>query len=866
MKMGTKFNYFALSLSSLLALSACGGGGNDTPPTETHYFVGSTKTSGSELWKTDGTTNGTVMVKEINKLGGSDPANFTEVGSTIYFTANDVVHGLELWKSDAKETSLVKDINPTGDSGPHGLVANASAGKLYFIANDGVSKQGLWETDGTALGTIKIGEFDGVENITPVLADNSVFFTTVNGSNLWKYDGVSAPTTPVASGLFTDATRLAVAGTNLYFVAKSGLGFELWTSNGSDVTAMVTDLCTGTCDGMSATDSRIYSANNTVIFTDANRYLYTTDGSAAKTVMITDANAANLRIHSSYGQFSGASENFVYFHRDDNALWRTDGTSDGTVLLVGGITSDIIGFQAADNGSVFFRIGRMLWKSTGALGGTGPVYDNNSYASVVNRAGTLAYLYVNNDNGQRQIISYTTDGTDPATVLVSNVTNSPILSVGVNKLYMSYDDTVHGKEPWVSDGSPAGTAMLADVNSHPSSGSYPYGKVIFKGEVYFIADVGSEDYVLWKSNGTEEGTVQLTKGMQYLDGLTVSGDKLFFNGYDNEHGNELWVTDGTEAGTHMVIDLVTGNNGSYPYSLVDANGTLFFLDSDFGYLWKTDGTLEGTLPVSIIQPDSYLVAAGDKVYFTYYDNYDENYGNELWVSNGSYAGTKRVKDIWPGYDSGLNYIDKSNTAAIGDIFYFIANDGSNGRELWRTDGSETGTRMVINLQGTSNGLSSGNQFYTANNLLYFMARNANGEDELWKTDGTAEGTLTLTSFSESNGWINYQNGYALYNGELYFSATSATDGQELWKTNGTISGTVLVKNINPYGDSSPFGFSVVNGMLLFFANDGEHGQELWKSDGTDAGTVMVKDVAEGKDNGADRLTDSNDTGGYCSYC
>ena len=80
-------------------------------------------------------------------------------------------------------------------------------------------------------------------------------------------------------------------------------------------------------------------------------------------------------------------------------------------------------------------------------------------------------------------------------------------------------------------------------------------------------------------------------------------------------------------------------------------------------------------------------------------------------------------------------------------------------------------------------------------------------------------------------------------GAFFFAATAA-DGtaRELWKSDGTTAGTVMVKDINPLTDSSPYNLSNVNGTLYFVADDGEHGPELWKSDGTEAGTVMVEDI------------------------
>src|SRR5262249_18064049 len=103
-------------------------------------------THGSELWKSDGTTAGTVMVKDINPgSGGSYPSDLTNVNGTLYFSANDGTHGTELWQSNgtAAGTSIVADINP-GDAGSSpGNLTNVN-GTLFFSANDGVHSDELW--------------------------------------------------------------------------------------------------------------------------------------------------------------------------------------------------------------------------------------------------------------------------------------------------------------------------------------------------------------------------------------------------------------------------------------------------------------------------------------------------------------------------------------------------------------------------------------------------------------------------------------------------------------------------------------------------------------------------------------------------
>ncbi|MDP6640153.1 MAG: hypothetical protein QF817_03685, partial [Candidatus Poseidoniaceae archaeon] len=200
--------------------------------------------------------------------------------------------------------------------------------------------------------------------------------------------------------------------------------------------------------------------------------------------------------------------------------------------------------------------------------------------------------------------------------------------------------------------------------------------------------------------------------------------------------------------------------------------------------------------------------------------------------------------LWGGY---------AYLTAVGSTLYFRANDGTNGYELWKSDGTSNGTMMVKDIYpggSTFNGLGNYPDLTAVGNTLYFGATDGINGDELWKSDGTSNGTVMVKDINPS-GMANSDTGYFRAVGNtLYFDATDGTNGHELWKSDGTPAGTVMVKNINPSGDSDPQRVTEINGMLYFRANDGTNGVELWKSDGTSSGTVMVKDINSGS-------TDSN---------
>ena len=123
----------------------------------TAYFVSNGGDLGYELWKTDGTYNGTVLVKEIKPGNGYSafyPQGLVAIGTTLYFSSEDGTHGAELWKSDgtAAGTVMVKDIRAGSiGSGPSGIIVAGTS--VYFTADDGVNGVAVWKSDGTEAGT-----------------------------------------------------------------------------------------------------------------------------------------------------------------------------------------------------------------------------------------------------------------------------------------------------------------------------------------------------------------------------------------------------------------------------------------------------------------------------------------------------------------------------------------------------------------------------------------------------------------------------------------------------------------------------------------------------------------------------------------
>jgi ELWxxDGT repeat protein len=810
------------------------------------YFRANDGIHGTELWRSDGTAEGTSMVADINAGGANaDPASLVNANGTLFFTATDAEHGRELWKSDGTEagTMLVIDITPgPASSNPANLTAVSNV--VYFTAfNPGLGTE-LWMSDGAQrTGPVKdIIPGPGSSNpanLTPY--NNKLFFSannvgaTTNGVELWITDGTPGNTVMVkdinpgpASSNPQNFVVLSNAFTTntLFFTANDGIhGTELWRSDGTDPgTFPVKDIFPGPS---SSNPQNLVNVGGTLFFsalggTNTGIELWKSDGFDVNTVLVKDINPGPT--NSSPQNLVNVNGSLFFtatFPGFNSELWKSDGTSNNTVIV-----KDIF------------------------LGspGFGPT-------NLVNVNGTLFFSANNSTNGNEL---WKSDGTDAGTVLVKDIrpgalSSSPQNLANINgTLIFSADDGVLGRELWRSDGTADGTFMIQNIRNSDGD-SNPTNLVNLNGTLIFAANDGTNGTELWKSDGTDEGTVLLkdislgTNNSNPLNLVRVQ-DTVFFSADDLIHGRELWKTDGTTDGTVLVKD-INAVGSSSPSSLVNFNGMLVFTANDPTNgveLWKSDGTENGTVIVANLTTNfggssfpTNLLVVGNILYFS---ASVPGIGTELWETDGTAEHTFLVKDISAGPASS----NPSRLTAIGYTLFFTANVTNVGTELWMSDGTPDGTVMVSDIFPGPNGSNPQNLTVVSNMLFFSAIRDLTNGIELWKTDGTSEGTVQVKNINSSpNGNSNPQN-LINVNGTLFFSATSGTNfGTELWKSDGTDQGTVMVKDINTVSSNSiPQNLFTVNGKLYFSATDGINGRELWQSDGTEEGTFMVANITE----------------------
>ncbi|MCB0843135.1 MAG: hypothetical protein KDE26_07780 [Bacteroidetes bacterium] len=398
------------------------------------------------------------------------------------------------------------------------------------------------------------------------------------------------------------------------------------------------------------------------------------------------------------------------------------------------------------------------------------------------------FIFQANNTLESQSI-FASDGTEAGTIgLGFYSVDSDIIQFG-NKAYFGGCNLLLGADSCsvlcVSDGTVAGTRTFFDPD--PTGISLKIEEIVAGDSLfYFVGHTISGGYEIWRSNGTIAGTYQVmdiapgaTSG--YVGELAVIDDIAYFAGYTDEHGTEPWRSDGTTAGTYMIENLNEGAANSNPAYFTASGGYIYFsgLGTDTGVeLRRTngqqgnveiigeDGTTDSSWPRDLVDSDGTLYyaaegagAAGYELFvynhtgnpthldFTNADifpralmpfgdgkvifNAEKDFGRELWISDGTLAGTQMIKDLYPGPKDGV-----FGTGVPGGSFYvwrdslvyFAGADSVHAEdefvyELFVTDGTEAGTQLVSDHVPGAEGSNPGN-FFEFGGRLYFAMTDA----------------------------------------------------------------------------------------------------------------------------------------------
>ncbi|MCA9258813.1 MAG: hypothetical protein KDA61_06420, partial [Planctomycetales bacterium] len=572
-----------------------------------------------------------VLVDDVNPLSESAffSTNLREsvsIGPFTYFTANDGAHGIELWRTDGTSagTQIVKDIDDsTLTSQPLGTESPASSGvsqltnvngTLYFRARDASGKPVLYRSGGDAASTAIVtgvpSDLSGFDGMTAI--GDKLFYTAskagISGRRLWVTDSsgtrnltdLNSEQGVIAPG-YTD--RLHIVNGKLIFMGATGAGgYELWSS-----------------DGTTSNTFQLTNINSTQSFIH-------TSSSFREQIVVNSASEGDLLY------FQGRGEN------EPISLWVTNGTAAGTLRLT---TTPAVAL-AEINGALYFRTGTSTegfeaWKTDGTPGGTAIVADlapgsDSSFAAAVGSAGSTVLLS-GILGGNQSFWLY--DGATAAPVTLPEAAGSFASSSG--NLYFAANDPTLGRELFKIDA--AGNVTLAMDLNPGDRGSSPRDIVEINGKLLFRANSDEVGDGLWSSEGDLATTSlvydvnQNTRFSTFENPVELNG-KVYF--YEQE-ARGLLATDGTASGTYKVAEILGGSP-----NITRVGEELFYTSSDASgqrSLYKFDGATD-SLVTNEVEPSA-LVQFEGKLYFTGRAR-DGSNDVDLWVSDGAAAGTMKV--------------------------------------------------------------------------------------------------------------------------------------------------------------------------------------------------------------------------------
>jgi len=727
------------------------------------------------------------------------PRGFTTVGGLALFLASDPADGFEPWVSDgtAAGTRRLADLCP----GP----CSSLLDPLWESGGRRVLDSGgqLWSTDGTSVGTVRLPGSAGP--VLGVLAnpERRIYggpgTGRVGSAALWASDGT-------------------VAGTRRYF-DLGDRNTEVWPGVG---------------------------LGNVVLFVrddreHGGRELWRTDGTAVGTGLLADilpgTNNSGSPLSSFPDSFVALDSGVALFAASGPSagreLWVSDGTATGTNRLAdltpGSADSRFFAPPLGDGDRALFLAGpssdgpQQLWVSDGTAGGTRAL----TSFTVPRAFGEPSDLFDAEVSRILQVVDQTPDG----------------------RIYFVADDGSAGREPWVSDGTPLGTHRLADVCPGPCSSSPKLATALPSGAMLFTADDGSSGSEPWITDGTAAGTRRLVDachgpctGTGLAQSFRSDGERVYFDAVAAPGGSrQVWVTDGTAAGTRPLTAFAAGEpglqGGASDSGLV--GGRLLFgaYDATHGTeLWSSGGTPATTGPVgdfaTLASRDSdprEMVAFGPRVAFVA----DDAAGTRLWVSDGTADGTLPVSELAPGL------LERPLVVATLGSRILLSGD----RRIWVSDGTAAGTTVLVDFAQAGSGVSARSVESVRveagrlpGRVVFFAA------DALWVSDGTAAGTGPIADLQPDRG-INLGPSFASLGDRVLFAARRSADGTEgsLWITDGTSAGTHLVYDSDtPTDPFAPQQLTAAGGKVFFGAFGHAGGFATWVSDGTTAGTHLLE--------------------------
>ncbi len=702
------------------------------------YFFAPLDEPRPTLFRSDGTAAGTVPLRSFSFA--SPQIDVTSVGGRAVVVAEQ-----KLWVTDGSSVELVRSlgVNESVDFF-NAIVAGA---KVYFLVerSNGGTVLDVWSSDGTVAGTSLVLSTNIA--FSPVVPSHwaqqlgSRIYFAVPGPQgrdpyaLWWSSAQGGTAQPLACSVCSSLEGgLFVLGDELLFPAAAGVERSLWAIDLTHVPRPVATYCSNNFCGVTALVEAAGKAFFLVTPTPGTAELWVTDATTAGTMKL--------------DTFSQALE------------------------LYGSASADALLFGASRD--LQPQTQTSLWTSRGTVQSTTPltvVEGAGSEPHELRRAGSrIAFLACGDEVGMWGAGAHDAEILKEGSVDCLGSTDAfhPFMSAGGHAFFQFWGRA----ELWATEGTASSTRKLLEgVGEIVDIASWGDDAAVWTTQVL---PNDSRETSLWRSDGTSAGTVRLfdlPTGTQSPSSTVDIGGVLYFRA--NSPDVQIFRTDGTAAGLRKLTNAPGGENLVAEPEFTRVGAFVFFAGTSG--IWRTNGTAAGTsLVVPIAQGGSvsWLHEQGGALLF----GRTEAGVTTLWRTQGTPGTTQQVAPIAPAGPQ--FFLDRRAVVSFDGLLYFAADDGAHGVELWRTDGTTAGTVLVRDI---GIGPVSGNprHLVVANGLIYFTADDTFTGSELWVSDGTSAGTHLLQDIAPQAA-SSAPAELTVVGDLIYFSADDGVTGRELW--------------------------------------------------------------------------------------